>query len=97
MITVDEITRLIQSQMPFLKENFSVSEIGIFGSYVHEDNDNDSDVDILVEFSEPIGLFDFIRLEDHLSGILGLNVDLVPKGGIKPQLKETILNEVVYV
>lgn len=56
-----------------------------------------SDIDLLVDFEEPISLLDFVRLENHLSDILGIKVDLVSKKDIRPKLKEKILNEAIYI
>jgi hypothetical protein len=56
-----------------------VKDIGIFGSYVRSEQKRNSDVDLLVEFSEPVGLFEYMALEKFLSGLLGIKVDLVSK------------------
>ena len=80
-----------------LKKKYKVKEIGIFGSYVRQQKTKKSDVDVLVTFYETIDLFTFVELENYLSDILGVKVDLVMKDGIKPRLKERILNEAVYV
>ena len=71
--------------------------IGIFGSYVRGEQKKKSDLDILVEFSEPIGLFKFVELEDFLSQELNLKVDLVMKDALKPRIKDSILKEAIYV
>ena len=73
-----------------------MKEIGIFGSIVRGEESGRSDVDILVEFSEPIG-WEFIDLKEYLSEILGLEVDLVTVGALKPQQRDKILREVNYV
>lgn len=80
-----------------LRKKFKVKEIGIFGSYVRHEQNRKSDVDVLVTFYETIDLFTFVELENYLSDILGVKVDLVMKEGIKPRLKERILSEAVYV
>lgn len=80
-----------------LRQKFEVKEIGIFGSYVRGEQKKKSDVDVLVTFYETIDLFKFVELENYLSDILGVKVDLVMKEGIKPRLKERILSEAVYV
>lgn len=96
MTELEKIKEKLREHKPELKEKYNVEKIGIFGSYVHGDQEENSDVDILVEFSEPIG-WEIIDLEDELEEILGLNVDLVPKGGIRSELKDTILKETVEV
>lgn len=71
--------------------------IGIFGSYARGDNKETSDIDLLVEFSAPIGMFKFIEMEEFLSKALGKKVDLVTKKALKPIIKDEILKETVYV
>jgi predicted nucleotidyltransferase len=80
-----------------LRERFKVKEIGVFGSYIKGKQRRKSDVDILVEFEEPVGLFDFIGLEEYLSNLLGVKVDLVSRKALKPRIGERILKEVIYV
>ena len=96
MKTRSEIEAALKRIKPTLAEKFSVKEIGIFGSFVRGEEVEDSDVDILVEFSEPIG-WEFFDLEELLVEILGREVDLVTVGGLRPQLKDRILQEVVYI
>lgn len=80
-----------------LNARFSVKEIGVFGSYVRNEQKNNSDADILVEFDRPIGLFKFMELEEYLGNILKIKVDLVSKKALKPYIGRHILNEVVYL
>jgi predicted nucleotidyltransferase len=95
--TLGEIEELLKKNEAILKEKFNVKEIGIFGSYVRREQKNKSDVDILVEFYKPPDLFTFIELEDFLSALLGINVDLVMKSALKPRIKERILKEAIYL
>lgn len=80
-----------------MREKFKVKRIGIFGSYVRGEEKKGSDIDILVEFVEAPGFFEFIELEDYLSKTLETKVDLVMKDALKPFLAKYILNEVVYL
>lgn len=75
---------------------YNVSELGLFGSVVRKDFNADSDIDIMVDFSEPIGI-EFIDLADELEAMLNRKVDLVSKKGIKPQYFNSIQSEIVYV
>jgi predicted nucleotidyltransferase len=86
---------LIKIQKPYLSEHFYVDKIGIFGSYIRDEQHIGSDVDILVEFNRPVG-FEFIRLKFYLESILGTKVDLVTPEALKPMIKEQILSEVQY-
>lgn len=88
---------IINSQLPFLKDQYHIKNIGIFGSVVKGKQTQNSDIDILVEFNAPIGFFDFIKLENYLSELLNRKVDLISKKALKPAIKNSILSEVVYV
>ncbi|MDP3900494.1 MAG: nucleotidyltransferase family protein [bacterium] len=87
----------LNNQLPFLRKTYHVKKIGIFGSFARGDQTKASDIDILVEFKKPIGLFNFIKLEDFLSQTLHKKVDLVSKKALKPTIKKDILKEVIYV
>ena len=97
MPTVEKLKAILALHKENLKKNYKVKEIGIFGSYVRHEQKKESDLDVLVTFCETIDLFTFVELENYLSDILGVKVDLVMKDGIKPRLKERILSEAVYV
>ncbi len=99
MTEKDKIIQKLKEVKPFLEKEYSVEEIGIFGSYAREEQTETSDVDILVSLRQghSIGLIEFCGLKEFLSDILGINVDLITKKGIKPTLKKYILNEVLYL
>jgi uncharacterized protein len=96
---IERIRKSLEELKPVLKEKFQVETVGVFGSYVRGEQKKKSDVDVLVEFSKDarIGLLKYVELEIFLSDQLGVKVDLVAEGGLKPSLKERILSEVVYV
>jgi predicted nucleotidyltransferase len=87
----------LEKQKPLLAERFKVKEIGVFGSFVRGEQEDASDIDILVEFSEPVGFFAFIDLEDHLTEVLGIKVDLVSKKALRPRIGQNILQELVRI
>ena len=97
MSKLNQIKEILKERKKELEEKFKVKEIGVFGSYVKGEEKKRSDVDILVEFKEPIGLFEFLELEEYLSKLIGLKVDLVSKKALKPTIGEYILKEVVYI
>ena len=97
MQNVEDIKRTLSEHKTELKKNFKVKTIGVFGSYVRGEQKRQSDVDVLVEFEEPIGLFEFMDLEIYLSQLLGVKVDLVSKKALKPHIGEHILKEVITV
>jgi uncharacterized protein len=88
MKTLEEIKQWLMQHKSLLRERYKVKELGVFGSYVRAEQTEDSDVDVLVEFSETPSLLKFINLENYLSDNLGVKVDLVHKGGLKPRLGE---------
>lgn len=92
-----EIRNKLIECKPALQDQFKVREIGVFGSYVRGEQKKKSDLDILVDFYEPISLLKFISLENHLSKYLGVKVDLVMKDALKPRIGSHILKEVVNI
>ena len=97
MKDIEAIKRTLLNHKPELQKKFKVKSIGVFGSYVRGEQKVSSDVDVLVEFEEPIGLFEFMSLEYSLSDLLGVKVDLVSKKALKPHIGERILEEVIMV
>lgn len=97
MQNVEGIKRTLLQHKAELRDKFKVKNIGVFGSYVRGEQKRKSDVDVLVEFEEPIGLFEFIDLEMYLSDLLGVKVDLVSKKALKPHIGECILKEVIMI
>jgi predicted nucleotidyltransferase len=80
--------------LPELEKEYNVIYIGIFGSYVRGEQEPESDLDILVEFSKSPTIFKFVHLENYLSDSLEVKVDLVMKNALKPNIGKHILNEV---
>jgi predicted nucleotidyltransferase len=97
MKRIEELKKILHDQKDALKDEYGVSEIGFFGSYVEGKRKESSDIDILVEFQQAIDLFSFVHLKNHLSELLGANVDLVMKKALKPRIGERILSSVIYV
>ena len=99
MKTFEEIKNSLSEHKEELRKKYKVREIGIFGSYVRGEQKKKSDVDVLVEFEESanLSLLDFIGLENYLSDILGVKVDLVEKHTLKPRIGKHVLEEVVNV
>lgn len=97
MVRIETIRKILEKHKQELKATYKVKDIGIFGSYVRREAKKKSDIDILVEFEDVIDFFDFLELEEHLSKILNIKVDLVMKGVLKPAIGESIMREVIYV
>jgi len=97
MQNAEAIKRTLSVHKPELRRKFKVKTLGVFGSYVRGEQTKKSDIDILVEFEQPINLFEFMDLEEYLSKLLGTKVDLVSKKALKPHIGEHILQEVITV
>lgn len=97
--SVDELKKTLKSHESILKDKYGIREIGIFGSYVKGKAKKSSDLDILVDFQKDadIGFLEFIELENYLSDLLGVKVDLVMKDSLKPRIGKHILKEVAYL
>jgi len=96
MLTKNEIKNRIKQNANVLLE-YHVNRIGIFGSYVRDMQKPESDVDLVVDFSDSVTLFQYVHLADSITSFLDHNVDLVTIDGIKPIIREKILKEVEWV
>jgi predicted nucleotidyltransferase len=91
------LSKIIRHHLPKLTRKYNISYLGIFGSYIRGEQKENSDLDILVEFSKEPDLLEFIGLKQELSETLGVEVDLVMKSALKPRIGKRILEEVVQV
>jgi len=80
-----------------LKDRFKVRRLGVFGSFASGHESEKSDVDVLVEFDEPVDIFTFMELKEYLESLLGREVDLVTEKALKPPIREEVLKQVLYV
>ncbi len=92
----DEILSLLREHQLEI-ERFGVKSLALFGSVVRGEAGKSSDVDFLVEFERPVGLFEFIDLKAYLENLLGCQVDLGTPASLKPGLRDRVLKEAVYV
>ncbi len=99
MQSKNEILNFLSKKREFLKENFHIIKLGIFGSFARGDNESGSDIDLIVEFEENTqNLFDIKRnLKAYIKENLNLEVDICREKYIKPRYKKEITNEVKYV
>jgi predicted nucleotidyltransferase len=99
MRLIEEIKEILEKHKEEFHLKYKVREIGVFGSFVRGEQKKRSDIDILVEFDEENipGLLKFIEMERYLEKLLRKKVDLVRKGGIRPEIRDIILKEVVYI
>jgi len=96
MLNLLDIKNILLSHKQRLSSKYGLSNLAIFGSYARNQQTEESDLDILVEFNRPIGL-EFIDLADELEQILKLKVDLVSKKGLKDRHLKSIEKELEYV
>lgn len=92
-----QYVRILRRHLPMLRSRYRVRSLGVFGSFVRGEQRRGSDLDVLVDFNRPLGLFKFIELEHEISRLLGVKVDLVMKDALKPTIGKRILDEVVPV
>jgi hypothetical protein len=99
MKTLYEIENILENHKKELAEKYHVSEIGVFGSYVRGEQNENSDIDILVEYypKSMISLLDVSSLKNYISDLLHMKVDVIHKKDIRIELRENILNEAVYL
>ncbi|THF78462.1 nucleotidyltransferase [Cohnella fermenti] len=90
-----DIQNTLQQQKQYLRDSFYVDRIGLFGSFLRDEQTADSDIDLLVEFSKPVG-FEFIELKEYLEGVFGKLVDLVTPNALRPFMKDNIISEVQF-
>ena len=96
MQTLAELRHIIHSHWEELRTGYQVSKLGVFGSYARGEQAEGSDLDVLVEFAEPVG-FKFVHLADRLEELLQVKVDLVTPDAIKANRRQQILADVVDV
>lgn len=92
----DAIFSTLREAEPELR-NRGVQSLAVFGSVGRGYYSQDSDLDLLVDFSRPVGLFEFIRLKQYLESITQRRVDLVTSDALRPEMKDRILKEAVHV
>jgi uncharacterized protein len=94
---LSHLLEILRQELPKLKEEYSIETLEVFGSYVHAEGKTTSDLDLLVTFSELPSLFKFIKIENRLSDLLGVKVDLVMKDALKPAIGKRILSEAMEI
>jgi len=96
MTDLNSIKQILTKLKPELTDKYNVSSIGLFGSIVRDDFNSNSDIDIIVDFSKPIGI-EFIDLAEFIERKLKKSVDLVSKNGVKQKYFRTFESEIIYV
>ena len=96
MTDLNSIKQILTQLKPELTNKYHVSSIGLFGSIVRDDFNSNSDIDIIVDFSKPIGI-EFIDLAEFIERKLKKSVDLVSKNAVKQKYFRTFESEIIYV
>jgi predicted nucleotidyltransferase len=93
----DEVIQRLRQRQEEFRRRYHVRRLAVFGSYAHDVQRPDSDLDLLVEFEETPGLFDFVRLKDALTQLLGVKVDLVMEDALRPRLRQQVLRDAIAI
>ncbi|HDR90767.1 MAG TPA: hypothetical protein ENN75_00805 [candidate division Zixibacteria bacterium] len=94
----EDIESYLEENLEFLKETFKISKIGLFGSFSRDKADENSDIDLIVEFEGEVDIFEMKeKLREFFHESLGREVDIVREKYLKPRAKERILEEAIYV
>jgi uncharacterized protein len=97
MKTLDEVITQLRRLQPDLRRRYPIRELGVFGSYVRGQQTEDSDLDVLVDLQDAVGLLELAGLQHDLSEALGLKVDLVMRDAVKRGLVRRIMSEAVML
>lgn len=96
MYSVNEIIQILRQYKPILQAKYPISQLGIFGSYARGEATGNSDIDIAVDISGPMGL-SFIEMADEIEKLFNTKVDVVPKRSIKPEFLPAVERDIIYV
>ncbi len=96
-MTREEVLSTLRAHQTALHTRFGVARLALFGSVARDEAEQDSDVDLLVEFDRPVGFFRFMELQIHLEDLLGCGVDLGTPQSLKPRIRDRVLAEAVHV
>lgn len=91
------IINKLKEEINFLSSNYSVKSIGLYGSYVRNENSKNSDIDLLIDFSNMPDIFQFVELSNYLSKKLNRKIDLVTVDSVRPEIKTQVFNEAVFI
>ena len=98
MTATDDIIRFLRENKTYLQQHFHCNEIGLFGSFARNEQNEKSDIDILVEFEPGTqNLYDLEHeLKDYLKKHLERDIDICSKKWIKPIFRQLVLNDTIY-
>ena len=96
MHSTEQILQILRSNKEELQKKYPISELALFGSYARGDYNEKSDIDILVDFNDRIGI-GFIALAHELEDIFQTKVDLLSRKGIKPRYLPSVEESLIHV
>jgi predicted nucleotidyltransferase len=92
-----DVVRKLEAERENLRKRYGVASLALFGSVARDEATEESDVDLLVEFSRPTGYFGLVRLQLFLQEILGHDVDLGTPGSLRPPMRARVEKEAIRV
>ncbi len=92
-----EVIQVLRIHASELDSQFGVKRLALFGSVARDEASPASDIDLLVEFNRPVGLFGLFALQDHLERLFGCPIDLGTPESLKPRIREQVLAELLDV
>lgn len=95
--SLDEIKAILLECKHELEQKFQVKSLSLFGSYIRGQQNEESDLDILIEFSNPVSLLHIVTVENYLSDLLEIPVDVILERSLRKELKSAILKETIPV
>lgn len=95
--TIDDIRKILQNSRKFLEEKYFVENFLLFGSYAKNTPTPNSDIDLLVNFKQPIDIFEFLDLEEYLTKLFNKKIDLGTSNSLKDFIKDKILTEAIII
>ena len=95
--TIEEIKSILKEHNEIFENNYSVKNFLLFGSYAKNQQTSDSDIDLLVNFNQPIDFFEFMDLQDYIAGLFNKKIDLGTIGSLKGFVKDKILKEAIVL
>jgi uncharacterized protein len=95
--TLPEIKAILLNLKSILREQYRVTTLGIFGSYARNEQHQESDVDILIDYIQPPSLVKVVALRDWLTELLNIKVDVVTRNGLSPEIQDQVLSDVIYL
>lgn len=96
-LSLDSIQQRLRQRKDLFRQQYRITEMGIFGSYARGEQTAASDVDVLVDYEQAPTLAQLVELRDYLSDLMGKKVDIVTKRGLEPRLRDRVLAEIIYL